>query len=210
MKLKDLSLKELAELKNDLAQELENREKAKKEIQEILDKYGLELLDVMEKPAAKKKTKKKAAKKKATRKKASRKKATRKKTTRKRGKKAAKKSAPYQNPENPSETWAGRGRKPNWLEEKLAAGAKLEDFEVGGGGGPATPAPEPTAAKKKAGTKKKKAVRKKKSSLKGRKIPPKYRNPDTARETWTGRGRKPKWVEAKLASGVSLDSMLIK
>ncbi len=27
-------------------------------------------------------------------------------------------------------TWTGRGRKPNWLVEKLATGAKLEDFAV--------------------------------------------------------------------------------
>lgn len=27
-------------------------------------------------------------------------------------------------------TWTGRGRKPKWLEEKLATGAKLEDFAV--------------------------------------------------------------------------------
>ncbi len=28
------------------------------------------------------------------------------------------------------QTWTGRGRKPNWLVEKLATGAKLEDFAV--------------------------------------------------------------------------------
>ena len=27
-------------------------------------------------------------------------------------------------------TWTGRGRKPKWLEEKIATGAKLEDFAV--------------------------------------------------------------------------------
>lgn len=27
-------------------------------------------------------------------------------------------------------TWTGRGRKPKWLEEKLASGSKLEDFLV--------------------------------------------------------------------------------
>lgn len=27
-------------------------------------------------------------------------------------------------------TWAGRGKRPRWLQEKLAAGAKLEDFLV--------------------------------------------------------------------------------
>lgn len=28
------------------------------------------------------------------------------------------------------QTWTGRGRKPKWLEEKLATGSKLEDFLV--------------------------------------------------------------------------------
>lgn len=32
----------------------------------------------------------------------------------------------------------------------------------------------------------------------------KYRNPADAGQTWTGRGRKPKWVEALLAVGKNL------
>lgn len=39
-------------------------------------------------------------------------------------------AAKYVNPENRSETWAGRGRKPRWLTAKLDKGAKLEDFAV--------------------------------------------------------------------------------
>jgi DNA-binding protein H-NS len=38
----------------------------------------------------------------------------------------------YRNPENPSETWAGRGLKPRWLAAGLKAGKKLEDFAIGG------------------------------------------------------------------------------
>ena len=38
---------------------------------------------------------------------------------------------------------------------------------------------------------------------------PKYQNPDNHSEKWSGRGRKPKWVEDKLASGKALDDMLI-
>ena len=33
---------------------------------------------------------------------------------------------------------------------------------------------------------------------KGGKVAPKYRNPDNAAETWTGRGRKPNWLVAEL------------
>lgn len=36
----------------------------------------------------------------------------------------------YRNPDNPSETWTGRGRKPNWLSAKLSKGGKLEQFAV--------------------------------------------------------------------------------
>lgn len=36
----------------------------------------------------------------------------------------------YANPENPSETWTGRGRKPNWLVARLNKGASVEDFAI--------------------------------------------------------------------------------
>jgi DNA-binding protein H-NS len=38
--------------------------------------------------------------------------------------------AKYHNPDNPSETWAGRGRKPKWVEEKLAGGSSLGDLLI--------------------------------------------------------------------------------
>jgi DNA-binding protein H-NS len=34
----------------------------------------------------------------------------------------------YANPEDPSQTWTGRGRKPNWLVEKLEEGSEIEEF----------------------------------------------------------------------------------
>lgn len=43
----------------------------------------------------------------------------------------------------------------------------------------------------------------------GSKVSPKYRNPATG-ETWTGRGKRPKWVGAHLESGGNLDSFLIE
>lgn len=46
---------------------------------------------------------------------------------------AKKKTAPeakYQHPENPAVTWSGRGRKPGWISEGLAAGKTLEDFAI--------------------------------------------------------------------------------
>jgi DNA-binding protein H-NS len=38
----------------------------------------------------------------------------------------------YRNPENPTETWAGRGLRPRWLAAALKSGKKLDDFVIGG------------------------------------------------------------------------------
>ena len=47
------------------------------------------------------------------------------------GKKAHKEaSIAYRDPQNPKNVWAGRGRKPGWLEEALSQGRKLEDYAV--------------------------------------------------------------------------------
>jgi DNA-binding protein H-NS len=37
----------------------------------------------------------------------------------------------------------------------------------------------------------------------------KYRNPATVDETWTGRGRKPKWIERELAVGKKLEDFAV-
>ena len=36
----------------------------------------------------------------------------------------------YRNPENRSETWAGRGKEPLWLRAQLRSGKKLTDFLI--------------------------------------------------------------------------------
>jgi len=38
----------------------------------------------------------------------------------------------YHNPENPNETWAGRGLRPRWLAAAIKSGHKLEDFLIEG------------------------------------------------------------------------------
>jgi DNA-binding protein H-NS len=38
---------------------------------------------------------------------------------------------------------------------------------------------------------------------------PRYRNPADSGQTWTGRGRKPRWIAEALASGRSLDDFKI-
>ena len=49
---------------------------------------------------------------------------------RRRGVKKTASSAKYRNRKDASQTWTGRGRKPNWLVEAVSLGAKLESFEV--------------------------------------------------------------------------------
>lgn len=39
----------------------------------------------------------------------------------------------YQNPDNPQQTWRGRGMKPTWLRDALASGRPLSDFDTKGG-----------------------------------------------------------------------------
>jgi DNA-binding protein H-NS len=73
----------------------------------------------------------------------------------------------------------------NELKEKIeamaaAAGFKVSDLFGGGRGG------------------------------KGRKVAAKYANPDDPSETWTGRGRKPRWLSAKLKDGDRIEKFLIK
>jgi DNA-binding protein H-NS len=45
-------------------------------------------------------------------------------------------------------------------------------------------------------------------SLKGKKVPPKYRSPSG--ETWAGRGVKPRWMVEALKKGKKIESFLIK
>jgi DNA-binding protein H-NS len=46
------------------------------------------------------------------------------------------------------------------------------------------------------------------SSLKGKKVPPKYRS--LSGETWAGRGAKPRWMVEALKKGKKMESFLIK
>jgi DNA-binding protein H-NS len=45
---------------------------------------------------------------------------------------------------------------------------------------------------------------KQRGARKGGKVAPKYMNPDNKSETWTGRGRQPRWLSAKLSKGGKL------
>lgn len=86
------------------------------------------------------------------------------------------------------------------VRKKLVAAAKAEGYTIAELFGGAAATREPKAAKpakraaKKAG---------------GAKIAPKYRNPANAAETWTGRGKPPRWLAAELAAGKSKEAFLI-
>ena len=47
-----------------------------------------------------------------------------------RGGKGRKVAAKYANPDNPAETWSGRGRKPRWLAGRLKAGDRIDKFLI--------------------------------------------------------------------------------
>lgn len=59
----------------------------------------------------------------------------------------------------------------------------------------------------KAGKAPRKAAGAKKSTGK---VAPKYRNPDNSAETWTGRGKQPRWLAAMTKSGRKLEEFAIK
>ena len=57
------------------------------------------------------------------------------------------------------------------------------------------------------------AVPKTRKSTKGRslgKVAAKYQNPANGKETWTGRGKQPRWLAAETAKGKKLEDFLIK
>ena len=47
-------------------------------------------------------------------------------------------------------------------------------------------------------------------ALKGKKLPPLYRNPKNRAETWAGRGNRPRWLVAALRGGKKLEAFAIK
>ena len=55
-----------------------------------------------------------------------------------------------------------------------------------------------------------KVARKAMSKVAGSKVAPKYRNPANAQETWSGRGRQPRWLAALTGAGRKLDEFKIK
>ena len=82
------------------------------------------------------------------------------------------------------------------VRRKVAALAKAEGYAIDELFGGAKPAP---AARKAAAPRKA-----------GKKVAPKYRNPANPKETWTGRGKQPRWMAALTAKGKKPEDFLIK
>jgi DNA-binding protein H-NS len=89
------------------------------------------------------------------------------------------------------------------VRKKVTLLAKNEGYTIaelfGGAGATTTRAPKAAGAKP--------AAAKSKKTL--GKVAPKYRNPDNSSETWTGRGKQPRWLAAHTAQGRALGEFLI-
>lgn len=87
-------------------------------------------------------------------------------------------------------TWAGIGKRPQWLRDALAGGAQLSDFLVQPGG----LAPKAAAGRRGA----KRSVARSAGTV----TAPRYG--DGNGNVWSGRGPRPKWLKDALAAGKSL------
>ncbi len=104
------------------------------------------------------------------------------------------------------------------VREKLTKMAEAEGYSLmelfGAKAGSAPKVTKKAAAKKSPGRPAKKAAKKatKKAASKraGVKVAPKYRNPANPKETWTGRGRQPRWMAAQVKAGKKPEDFLIK
>lgn len=91
------------------------------------------------------------------------------------------------------------------VRKKLTQSAKTEGYSIAelfGAGAPAViRTPKPAGGKPAKARKARKTLGK---------VAPKYRNTDNTSETWTGRGKQPRWLAAHTEHGRSRDEFLIK
>lgn len=124
------------------------------------------------------------------------------------GKKAKSSEAKYA--DGKGGQWVGRGKRPKWLSEALAAGRKLEDFledklksavETFSSAPGVVATPVEKAAPKTRRSKAKQATVARRAS-----VTAKYQ--DGAGNTWSGFGPRPKWLKEGLAGGKKLEDFL--
>lgn len=106
-KLQTMNLDELKELRKNLdraiaSYETRKRQEALSAVEQAAKEHGFKLSELMsDRPPGK---------------------------GRKSGVEASSDPARYANPENPEQTWSGRGRRPQWVEDALESGRTLEDL----------------------------------------------------------------------------------
>lgn len=104
--LSDYNLSELKGLQSDIEREIKDRQqqevkKAREQILSIAQNLGVSVEELLTNAGAKSKGG------------------------------AGKKVQPqYQNPDDNSKTWTGRGRQPKWIADGLASGKSLENFKI--------------------------------------------------------------------------------
>lgn len=86
------------------------------------------------------------------------------------------------------------------VRRKLEAAAAAEGYSLA----------ELFAGGRGAGTGARKAAKTAKTGRKVSKVAPKYRNPANPQETWTGRGKQPRWLAAQVKKGKKAEDFLIK
>lgn len=97
--------------------------------------------------------------------------------------------------------WSGRGPKPGWVKDGLAAGRTLESFAMNGGASTAGAPSDSSSAAAPAPRAGKKASKKYKSAVK-------YRGSEPGQQ-WSGRGPKPGWVADALANGKTMQDLAV-
>jgi DNA-binding protein H-NS len=91
-------------------------------------------------------------------------------------------------------SWSGRGPKPRWFVQALAAGKSLDELS----GEVASAAGEGVATSRQAPAKKAKPAKKTTSAVKFK---------DDAGNTWSGMGPKPRWFKEALEAGKTLEEL---
>lgn len=83
--------------------------------------------------------------------------------------------------------WGGRGPRPHWLRDALAAGRTLEEFAVGSTVSANTATPAKPTGKRKA----------------------KLQYQDASGNRWSGMGPRPRWLREAIDAGASLDQFVV-
>jgi len=114
------------------------------------------------------------------------------------GKRPAKASAQFSDGDD--NNWSGRGPRPRWLRDALAAGRSIDEFRSTSGSKSSLAS---TMEKAQSNASTGKATAKK-----AKRAPSKINYSDDAGNSWTGRGPKPGWVKAALDSGKTLQDFV--